>query len=148
MSLKSQTANMKALTELLSNDLGYIWGEREIGPNGAKKQFHSKGRAFLSTLGKDLGFSEMKVTKNYGGIGVSGEITLKGMWDNGCGLYVELSQCLPNSCMMYRKISHMNDYSGGQNHFVTTSYLASGNYTGLISRLEYFKEDGNGLLAA
>ena len=83
MSIKSQQQNMKTIHGLVSQDLGYIHGERESGPNGAKKQFHTKSAAFLRALGNDLGFKEFKVTKNYGGIAVSGEITLM-----GCGITV------------------------------------------------------------
>ena len=32
MSHKSQEKNMRKLAELLSQDLGYIWGEKESGP--------------------------------------------------------------------------------------------------------------------
>ena len=40
MSTKSQENNMRRLAVLLSHDLGYIWGEKECGPNGAKRRFH------------------------------------------------------------------------------------------------------------
>lgn len=43
MSVKSQENNMRRLANLLSKDLGYIWGERESGPNGAKKTFLNLG---------------------------------------------------------------------------------------------------------
>ena len=46
MSLQSQMKNMKLLAGYLSQDLGYIFGERENGPNGAKKDFLATGRAF------------------------------------------------------------------------------------------------------
>ena len=39
MSVKSQENNMRRLAELLSHNLGYIFGEREAGPNGDKKTF-------------------------------------------------------------------------------------------------------------
>lgn len=80
MSMQSQKKNMKTIHGLVSQNLGYIFGERESGPNGAKKQFHTKTASFLRAFGRDLGFQECKVTNNYGGIAVSGEITLMGMW--------------------------------------------------------------------
>jgi len=68
---------MKAIFGLVSQDLSYIHGERESRPNGAKKEFHTKSTAFLRALGNDLGFKKFKVSKNYAGIGVSGEIMLR-----------------------------------------------------------------------
>ncbi len=50
MSLKSQKDNMNAIYSLISIDLGYIYGERESGPNGAKKSFLTKSAAFLRAL--------------------------------------------------------------------------------------------------
>lgn len=47
MSVQSQEKNMRKLAELLSHDLGYIWGERESGPNGDKKTFLKTGKTFL-----------------------------------------------------------------------------------------------------
>ena len=70
MSHKSQEKNMRKLAELLSQDLGYIWGEKESGPNGAKKQFLNTGRVFLRALAKDLGLMDAKVDSNAGGIGL------------------------------------------------------------------------------
>ena len=94
MSHKSQEKNMRKLAGLLSQDLSYIWGERESGPNGAKKQFLSTGRTFLRELGKDLGLRDAKASARPGGIAVSGDCTLIGMWQTN-GLYVQLSQpCL------------------------------------------------------
>ena len=80
MSIKSQQANMKTIYSLVSQELGFIYGERESGPNGAKKQFHTKSATFLRALGNDLGLKEFKVSKNYGGIAVSGEIFPFGLW--------------------------------------------------------------------
>lgn len=62
MSMQSQKKNMKTIHGLVSQNLGYIFGERESGPNGAKKQFHTKSAAFLRALGRDLGFQDFKVT--------------------------------------------------------------------------------------
>lgn len=149
MSYQSQSANMKTLASLLRSDLGYIWGERESGPNGEKKIFHTKGRTFLSALGKDLGFCEMKVTKNYSGIAVSGEVTLMGMWGDGNGLYIQLFQDLMDkSCILYRSICHMKDYSGSYNNYISLSELAAGEYETLITKFLKFKEVMNERYAA
>ena len=91
MSLKSQEKNMRKLAELLGQDLSYIRGENESGPNGAKKQFLNTGRTFLRALGKDLGLRDVEARSNPGGIAVSGDCSLIGMWQTN-GLYVQLSQ--------------------------------------------------------
>ena len=136
MSVQSQKKNMKTIHRLISRDLGYIYGEREGGPNGEKKDFHTKSAAFLRSLSKYLGFKESKVTNNYGGIAVSGEITLMGMWDEGNGLYLQISQ--PVMCwqsFLYRSISHMKDYTGGENQWLPVDIFAEGRYEELLDML-------------
>lgn len=136
MSVKSQQANMKTIFSLVSQDLGYIYGERESGPNGAKKQFHSKSAAFLRTLGNDLGLKEFKVHKNPGGIAVSGEITLMGLWGDGNGVYFQISQSLPGrNEFLYRHMSHMKDYSSGANQWLDCDLFHDGNYSAVIDKL-------------
>lgn len=51
MSIQSQENRMRKLARLLSSDLGYIWGERESGPNGAKKETMSYPQ-LLERLGR------------------------------------------------------------------------------------------------
>ena len=136
MSMQSQKKNMKTIHGLVSQNLGYIFGERESGPNGAKKQFHTKTASFLRTFGRDLGFQECKVTNNYGGIAVSGEITLMGMWREGNGLYLQLSQSAMGwQSFLYRQISHMKDYTGGRNQWLPTELFASEKYAELMDIL-------------
>jgi hypothetical protein len=133
MSVKSQQANMKTIFSLVSQDLGYIHGERESGPNGAKKQFHIKSAAFLRALAKDLGFKTFRVTNNHAGIAVSGEITLMGMWNEGNGLYFQLSQPIqPFNSFLYRTIKSMKDYSGGHNQWLHWDIFANGDYNELV----------------
>ena len=136
MSIKSQKKNMQAIAQLVSQNLGYVYGRRESGPNGAKKQFHIKSKAFLRALGKDLGFKDFKVTNNVGGIAVSGEITLMGMWTDTCGLYVQLFQSVTHhNDFLYRYIKHMKDYSGGYNQWLPCSLFAEGDYEILLETL-------------
>lgn len=144
MSVKSQQSNMKRLAQLLSKPLGYICGERESGPNGAKAEFHAKGRAFLRALTKDLELREYKVHSNYAGIAVSGEVYLYGMWSDGNGLMVYLEQpCVGSDVVLYRSIGSMGDHTGGGNHFISLSALRSGDYRMLVSRLLRLRqEDG------
>ena len=141
MSIQSQKKNMKTIHSLISHDLGYIYGERESGPNGEKKQFHTKSAAFLRALSGDLGFKESKVTNNYGGIAVSGEITLMGMWDEGNGLYLQISQPVTGwQAFLYRHISHMKDYSGRTNHWLSVRLFADGKYEDMLDMLLKMKE--------
>lgn len=136
MSIQSQQKTMKTMHGLVSQDLGYIHGEREGGPNGAKKQFHSTSKAFLRALGNDLGFTEFKVTNNHGGIAVSGEITLMGMWGEGNGLYLLIFQSMTGSQdFLFRSIENMKDYSGGRNQWLPCDLFAAGEYERLTNML-------------
>lgn len=136
MSLQSQKKLMKEIAGLLSQDLGYIFGERESGPNGVKKQFLTKSAAFLRALGKDLGFSEMKVNTNKAGIAVSGDVTLYGMWGEGNGVYFVLTEPLqPFNSLLYRSISHIKDHRGGNNQWIGLEVFADQNYGRLCSTL-------------
>jgi hypothetical protein len=133
MSIQTQKQNMKTIYSLVSQDLGYIHGERECGPNGAKRVFHTKSAAFLRTLGNDLGFKEFKVNNNHGGIAVSGEITLMGMWGDSNGLYLQLFQSVTKRQeFLYRHITHIKDYSGGTNQWLSCDMFKAGDYETII----------------
>jgi hypothetical protein len=135
MSLQSQEKNMRLLGALLSQDLGYIYGERESGPNGAKKQFLSTGRAFLTTLGKDLGLTQQKVHTNKAGIAVSGEVCLSGMWYKS-GIKLELAQDMMHGrCLHYKQISDMRDTSGGYSCCLTLAEFKIADYSSLVDKL-------------
>jgi hypothetical protein len=136
MSIKSQQANMKTIHALVSQDLGYIYGERESGPNGAKKQFLWKSAAFLRALGNDLGLNEFKVHTNASGIACSGDVTLMGLWNDGNGLYFKLTEPLqPFNAFLYRTIKSMKDYNGGRNEWLPCDIFASGEYERLVATL-------------
>lgn len=141
MSTTSQQTNMKRLAELLERDLGYIFGERESGPNGAKKLFLSKGRAFLSALGQDLSFAEQKTTVNPAGIAMSGSVTVMGMWHEKNGLYICIEEpCFGDFCILYRDIRHMKDHSGGRNRWISRTQLAGGDYKAFLAIFLRMKE--------
>ena len=143
MSHKSQEKNMRKLADLLGRDLSYIWGERESGPNGDKKVFLNTGKVFLRALSKDLGLQEVSVSSIPGGIAVSGESTLLGMWQTN-GLYVQLSQpCYDRDrVLLYRTIRHSKDYTGGRNLFLTRRDLAEMSYLDLLFMLAALREEG------
>jgi molybdopterin/thiamine biosynthesis adenylyltransferase len=149
MSIKTQRKNMQIISSLVSQELGYIDGEREGGPNGAKKQFHIKSAAFLRALGNDLGFTDFKVTKNYGGIAVSGEITLMGMWGEGNGLYLEISQPITQQReFLYRQITHLKDYCGGNNRWLSCDIFTNGEYEKLLETLSALRDTSKEAICA
>lgn len=142
MSVKSQETNMRRLADLLSQDLGYIWGENERGPSGAKKTFLNMGKVFLRALSKDLGLRDAKVTSNPGGIAVSGEATLIGMWEDS-GIYIQLSQpcCDRARVLLYRTVRHIRDYTGGHNNFLTVNDLRKLSYSELLEKLGALRKE-------
>ena len=142
MSLQSQMKNMKLLAGYLSQDLGYIFGERENGPNGAKKDFLATGRAFFSALCRDAGLAQQKIHINKAGIAVSGEVYLCGMWESS-GVKLELSQDLMHErCIRYKRIADLRDTSGGYTHYVTLQELRSADYISLLEKILRLNEDG------
>lgn len=136
MSVQSQEKNMRKLADLLSRDLGYIWGERESGPNGDKKVFLNTGKVFLRALAKDLGLVDYKVSANPGGIAVSGDCSLIGMWSsNGrTGIYIQIDQpCYDRErVFLYRTVRHIKDYTGGRNQFLCCRDLETMSYRNLL----------------
>lgn len=110
MSKESQIANMKALAKLLKKELGFISGPLKDGPNGAKRKYLSKGRAFLTALGKDLGFSKKMVRVNSGEIALSGDISLKGMWSADNGLDIKKSELQFAGLSLNRVAISLNEY--------------------------------------
>ena len=86
MSIKSQTNNMRRLAVLFNFNLCNIHGKKECGPNGSKQVFLNVGKVFLRALARDLGLHDVTVSSNAGGIGVSGECSLIGMWVKCCSI--------------------------------------------------------------
>ena len=144
MSVQSQEKNMRKLAELLSHDLGYIWGERESGPNEDKKEFLKTGKTFLWNLSKDLKLRDAKVSVNPGGIAVSGECSLIGLWnDSSGGIYIQLSQSSfdRENVLLYRSVQSISDYTGGQNNFVTLNVLQRAYYPWLLDTLSAVRKE-------
>ena len=143
MSFESQQKNMYRLAKLLENDLGYIWGEKESGPNGDKKGFLRLGKVFLRALAEDLGLRDVKVTSNAGGIAVSGECSLYGMGENG-GIYVCIGQfCCGQDVVLYRSIRNLKDHKGGYNNYITRQELSRMSYQQLLNRLLLLRKDAD-----
>ncbi len=142
MSVKSQESNMRRLSALLSHDLSYAYGDSECGPNGSKKVFLNVGKTFLRALAKDLGLRDATVSAKPGGIAVSGECTLIGMWETG-GIYICLYQSAGggNDVLLYRTVRHCRDYKGGYNRFLSRRDLEGGSYAHLLETLSRLRKD-------
>lgn len=143
MSVKSQESNMRRLATLLGQDLSYIHGDRESGPNGSKKTFLNVGKVFFRALAKDLGLRDVTVSFNPGGIAVSGECTMTGMWGDG-GIHVCLHQPIYHRelVLCYRTVRHPRDYKGGYNHYLTRSDLKKWSYGQVLDALSELRKDG------
>ena len=145
MSFQSQENNMRRLSSLMSRDLGYIYGERECGPNGAKKAFLNLGQVFLRALAKDLGLRNMQVISNPGGIAVSGECCLYGMWvDSGIFICIQQPCCGGDNVFLYRTIRTINDHKGGYNRYLKLRDLKKLSYKQLLSSFSELRKDGCG----
>ena len=144
MSVQSQEKNMRKLAGLLGRDLSYIWGERESGPNGDKKVFLNTGKTFLRALAKDLGLQEYNVSANPGGIAVSGDCSLIGMWHSS-GIYVMITQASfgLEELVLYREAKHIKDYSGGSNRFLPRDALKTMSYSRLLNEFRTLRKEGN-----
>lgn len=76
-----------------------------------KLAFHSKGKAVLRAVAKELGLQSgsYDIRSNLGGVAVSGEMTL-----HGERIYISLS----DMGFMYRSCQGRKDYTGGANHWM------------------------------
>ncbi len=148
MSKKTQGDQMRVIAELLESDLGYIYGEREIGPNGDKKAFLNKARAFLTALGKDLGFCEQKVSVNKGGIAASGEVTLRGSWPDGSGIVLTLGQfpSFMEKAAVYRPIADGAEQKNAVNQWISIGLFKRGDYFALLAELSALYQNRGGRL--
>lgn len=141
MSIKTQEATMKQLGALLSKELSVVFGDRNPGLDVAKQVFLRKGASFLRGLAKSLGFTESCVSVNTGGIAVSGAVYLRGMWGEGNGLYIEISQMsIVDACVMYRTISDIEGKKNGANQFLNVATLLGGNYNALLQTFRAFRQ--------
>lgn len=144
MSLKTQENHMRRLAELLAMDLSYIWGEKECGPNGAKKEFLNTGKTFLRALAKDLEFKTFAVHANPGGIGVPGDVSMKGTWPSGAGLYLTLEPYPPlSACGLYRESHGRGDGIGSRNIFLRLDWFSTCGYSAFCTELRRMDKEVN-----
>ena len=102
---------MKAMVSLLrTKEISY--------DEFAKNEFRRNGKAALESLANELPFKEVKIHFNAGGIAVSGDLSLHGMFDDGRGIYLHISQhCWDGSKVSCycRAVTSMKDYTGKRN---------------------------------
>jgi hypothetical protein len=88
-----------------------------------KKQFKSMGTKFLKKVLSHLSLKESKISYNPGGIAVSGDHSLMGMFDDSKGFHLFFNADGFSRYLTYRTIKNMKDYSGGTNQNIDLSYL-------------------------
>lgn len=104
-----------------------------------KDKFKRTSTAALRQLAKDIDLKESKVSFNAGGIAVSGDATLYGMWEENKGICVYIFQSMGSNNIMFRTIKHMKDYSGGVNQWATVEG-SSADYEVFLERLLSLKD--------
>lgn len=93
-----------------------------------KEKFRRVGGKAMVELADLLELREFKWHFNPGGIAVSGDLILMGMWGPENGVYVTMNKDFPNAPwgqVLYRSIKHMKDYTGGVNQYLRYEELKS-----------------------
>jgi len=91
-----------------------------------KERFRSVGKKAMGELALLLDFNEFGFDFNPGGIAVSGDLRLMGMWSKGNGVYISMNKDFPNKPwgdVLYRHIKNMRDFTGGPNNYFKFSLL-------------------------
>lgn len=102
--------------------------------NGETLQYNEEGKVMFKRIGvkamKELAVTlelkEYNVSFNPGGIAVSGDLLLMGMWTEHLGVYISMNKDFPNAPwgqVLYRTIKHMKDYTGGSNNWLKFELL-------------------------
>jgi len=91
-----------------------------------KRRFRSIGQKAMEELAQLLELKEYDIDFNSGGIAVSGDLRLMGMWSEGNGVYISMNKDFPGKPwgdVLYRHIRHMRDFTGGPNNYFKFSLL-------------------------
>jgi hypothetical protein len=108
---------LQQLVDLIQNtDLSY----NEEGKNNFKKLSLS----VLRDLRNKFTLQESKLWFNPGGVAVSGDAILMGMWNDNIGFYIQITKSLTGH-FMYRAIKNIEDYTGGKNNWLNLSDFSS-----------------------
>ncbi|MGV2887617.1 hypothetical protein [Paenibacillus taichungensis] len=131
MPVATQNKSLVKMEKVMTNqDLSY----NEMGKN----EFKRTSTAALRQIAKDIGLNVSKVSFNPGGIAVSGDASLYGMWEENKGIYVTISQGFGGNRIMYRTIKHMKDYTGGTNQWANVEESCA-DYEAFLDRLSRLK---------
>ena len=85
-----------------------------------KAEFGATAKRFAREVVKHMGFKEFDISWNAGGIAVSGDVIIRGMYNDNNGAYVVISTP-SNHGIMFRTIKNMRDYTGGNNNWLKLS---------------------------
>lgn len=110
------------------NQLAFmLLGKEEAQYNAPfKEQFKKVGVKAMRELAKLLDLPEIDIHFNPGGIAVSGDLRLMGMWSDGNGIYISMNRDFPNKPwgdVLYRTITDMKDFTGGSNNYFEFALL-------------------------
>ena len=105
-----------------------------------KDRFHKLAMAALGELERSLGFRTSERHFNSGGVAVSGDAVLRGMWEEGKGAYVHINNDMsaPYGDFYFRAIVGMNDFCGKANYWAKFDELGTQK---LVDRILKVKED-------
>ena len=112
---------LKQLAGLMANGEYLQYNEE------SKTMFKRIGIKAMKELAECLELKEYDINFNPGGIAVSGDLLLMGMWTDAMGVYVSMNKDFPNATwgqVLYRTIKHMKDYTGGNNNWLKFELLA------------------------
>ena len=105
------TAAWKGLSQYLGMD--YLEYDEDL-----KRSYEKAGKKALVELAVAMGFQQSRVWYSKGGIAVSGDLHLMGMWSEDSGVHIFFSMGRYDS-IVFRKIKHLQDYTGGMNHHIS-----------------------------
>lgn len=91
-----------------------------------KKKFKLVGMKAMKEFAQLLELQETDINFNPGGIAVSGDLRLMGMWSEGNGVFITMNKDFPNKPwgdVLYRTIKYMKDFTGGPNCYFKFSLL-------------------------
>jgi hypothetical protein len=107
--MKNNSLLTKLITFIGSHTLEYNHSNKE--------QFKEMGLKAMRRLASALKLRELEASFNPGGIAVSGDLHLHGMFNDKIGIYITISQWGNKVNFLYRTVTGMKDYTGGQNNY-------------------------------
>ena len=107
--------NLKKLARLMLSEESGSYND------AFKAKFRLVGKKAMKELARLLELRTFDIQFNPGGIAVSGDLRLTGMWSEGNGVYISMNKDFPNAPygqILYRTIKHMKDFTGGPNQWM------------------------------